>query len=132
MHSADVVYVISGGLDKTNLPPLTYEVIGVNVATKEVFAPSDIPHAVYAPGASASLGRLVVCGGLQSNGHSKHCQLYSQKDDRYAALNECILGGFHSGNILVTASVLYKPSVQPLVITISYNPHYTTNVWQLF
>ncbi len=72
---------------------MTYEVIGVNVATREIFAPSDIIHAVCAPAAAASINRLVVCGGVEVNGHVNYCQLYSPKDDRYAqnALSEYCL-----------------------------------------
>ncbi len=62
MHSVDVVYVIGGGVELSDIPPLTHEVIGVNIATREVFAPSDIIHAVYAPAAAASLNRLAICG----------------------------------------------------------------------
>ncbi len=84
MHSVDVVYVIGGGTEKADIPPMTYEVIGVNIATKEVFEPSDVIHAAYSPAAAASFNRLAVCGGYQANGDMKHCQLYSPKDDRYA------------------------------------------------
>ncbi len=84
MHSVDVVYVIGGGTEKADIPPLTYEVIGVNVATREVFEPSDVIHAVYLPAAAASVNRLAVCGCYQVNGDMKHCQLYSPQDDRYA------------------------------------------------
>ncbi len=61
-----------------------YEVIGVNIATKEVFEPRDIIHAVLDPASTASLNRLVVCGGITQAGFAKYCQLYSPKDDRFA------------------------------------------------
>ncbi len=84
LYSVDVIYVIGGGLDSTYLPYKTYEVIGVNIVTREVFAPADVIHAVYWPAAAASFNRLVVCGGSQINGFEKHCQLYSPKNNRYA------------------------------------------------
>ncbi len=74
LHSVDVVYVIGGGTEKADIPPLTYEVIGVNIATKEVFEPSDVIHAVYSPAAAASANRLIVCGGLETNGHVNYCR----------------------------------------------------------
>ncbi len=89
LHSIDIVYVISGGLDYTYQPPLTYEVIGVNIATGEVIEPQDIIHAVISPAAASSINRLVVCGGMQTNGFAKHCQLYSPKDDRYVQFTIC-------------------------------------------
>ncbi len=84
LHSVDVVYVIGGGVENTDIPPLTHEVIGVNIETKEVFEPSDIIQAVHSPATAASLNRLAVCGGYQENRFMKYCQLYSPKDDRYA------------------------------------------------
>ncbi len=82
--TVDVVYIIGGSTDKSNSSIHTYEVIGVNITTKEVFQPQDIIHAVSSPAVAASLDRLVVCGGSQANRLAKYCQLYSPKEDRYA------------------------------------------------
>ncbi len=94
----------------------------MNTTTREVFAPSDIIHAVYSPAAAASLNRLVVCGGLQSHGHSKHCQLYSPKDDRCAICKyssvPLVICGFQSVGVLTTVAVLYKHTLQTLVIMV--------------
>ncbi len=81
MYPVDVVYMIGGTIDPTKIAQ-TYEVIGVNIRTKEVFQPKDIIHAVISPAAAATRNQLVVCGGFQTNGLVKHCQLYSPKDDR--------------------------------------------------
>ncbi len=89
LHSTDVVYIIGGDTTKTHLPCQTHEVIGVNIATREVFEPQDIIHDVIWPAAAASLDKLVVCGGLQVSGCAKYCQLYSPKEDRYARIALC-------------------------------------------
>ncbi len=73
----------------TDRPPLAYEVIGVNVTKRQVFVPSEIIHGVCSPAATAALDRLVVCGGAQLNEISRHCQLYSPKNDRYARTSIC-------------------------------------------
>ncbi len=123
LHSADVVYVIGGGVEVTGIPLLTQEVIGVNIATREVFAPSDIIHSVCAPAAAASINRLAVCGGVQPNGYGKSCQLYSPKVDRYAQtapllifFSELFFVYVQAASILVTAAVLYTASIQQIAI----------------
>ncbi len=79
----DVVYIIGGSTDKSDFEAQTYEVIGVNITTKEVFQPHDIIHAVIWPAAAASPNRLVVCGGTHGRKPMSYCQLYSPTDDRY-------------------------------------------------
>lgn len=90
----------------------TYEVIGVNIATTEVFEPHDIIHAVVCPAAAASINRLVVCGGVRMGVCTKYCQLYSTQDDRYARplindyslLPSSVFCGFHSVGVHHTSS----------------------------
>ncbi len=74
MYPVDVFYIIGGTTDPTKIAQ-TYEVIGVNIRTKEVFQPKDIIHAVLSPAAAATPNQLVVCGGFQANGLAKYCQL---------------------------------------------------------
>ncbi len=81
MYPVDVFYIIGGTTDPTKIAQ-TYEVIGVNIRTKEVSQPKDIIHAVLSPATTATSYQLVVCGGFQTNGLVKHCQIYSPKDDR--------------------------------------------------
>ncbi len=87
--TVDAVYIIGGALDQTELPTLTYETIGVNITTNEVFQPQDCIHRVIWPAAAASPNRLTVCGGAHGNLPAKYCQLYSPKDDRYVCKAPC-------------------------------------------
>ncbi len=86
LHSTDVVYIIGGTPDKSKPLTQNYKVIGVNIATGEVFAPQELTHTVTSSAAAASLNRLAICGGFEQ---PRLCNVYSPKNDRYAQIAIC-------------------------------------------
>ncbi len=55
----------------------SYEVITVDLKTKEVGEAADALYAVVLPGVVASPNRIVVCGGMCRQRAAKYCQVYS-------------------------------------------------------
>ncbi len=57
----------------------TYEVITVDLKTKEIGEAADVLHAAVLPGVAASPNRIIVCGGMCRHRVINNCQVYSPK-----------------------------------------------------
>ncbi len=57
----------------------TYEVITVDLKTREIGEAADVLYATLLPGVAASHNRIVVCGGIYRGLVVNHCQVYSPK-----------------------------------------------------
>ncbi len=62
---------------------MSYEVITVNLKTREVGQASDTIRATNATAAASSLHRIVLCGGNNDRVVRDYCQMYSPKRDEY-------------------------------------------------
>ncbi len=60
---------------------ITYEVLTVNLKTKEVGEAADILEGTREAAAATSLNRIVLCGGERGGEPLRCCQIYSQKTD---------------------------------------------------
>ncbi len=60
---------------------VTYEVLTVNLTTKEVGEAADTIEGVSEPAAASSLNRIVLCGGERGEKPLKFCQIYSPTSD---------------------------------------------------
>ncbi len=61
---------------------VTYEVLTVNLMTKEVGEAADTIEGVNEPAAASSLNRIVLRGGDRGRKPLKCCQIYSPGSDR--------------------------------------------------
>ncbi len=57
----------------------TYEVITVDLKTKDIGEAADVLFATILPGVAASPYRIIVCGGIYGHRVINHCQAYSPK-----------------------------------------------------
>ncbi len=55
----------------------TYEVITVDLNTKEICEAADLLYASILPGVAASPNLIVACGGMHRLFALNHCQIYS-------------------------------------------------------
>ncbi len=61
---------------------ISYEVMTVNLKTRDVGEAEDAIHGTCAPAAASSLNRIALCGGESSNRSLNYCQVYSPKYDK--------------------------------------------------
>ncbi len=57
----------------------SYEVITVDLRTKEVDEAADVLYSTALPGGVASSNRIVVFGGMRRHQVAEYCQVYSPK-----------------------------------------------------
>ncbi len=60
---------------------VVYEVMTVNLTTKEVGEAADTIEGVSEPAATSSFNRIVLCGGEREGKPLKCCQIYSPRSD---------------------------------------------------
>ncbi len=62
----------------------TYEVITVDLKSRNVGEAEDTLKATNAPAAASSLNRIALCGGTTGTKIETYCQVYLPKEDKYA------------------------------------------------
>ncbi len=92
----------------------TYEVITVNLKTREIGEAADVPYAVILPGVAASPNRIIACGGMYRHHELNRCQVYSPKTNEYVIvvvfLHESSPGG-HPRRPLVKFTLSVLPTI---------------------
>ncbi len=92
----------------------TYEVITVNLKTREIGEAANVPYATILPGVAASPNGIVACGGIYRQHEVNHCQVYSSKTNEYVIvvvfLHESSPGG-HPRKLLGNFTLSVLPTI---------------------
>ncbi len=77
-----IVYIMGGSSTPDDLESVNYEVLAVNLRTKEVSEAADTIEGTRCSAGASSLNRIILCGGERGRKPLKCCQIYSPESDR--------------------------------------------------